>query len=454
VLVAGVAVRNHGLAKAFDAMASSSVDPSQRARILMEAYGEANSASLWGALFVLPVALCALVPLLARTGHAVRGLRLSWGGALGVLLGGALAVGLPSLQSARLQAAVPPMFRTNLPQGIRLAELAPSGDRNPGAGPVVYATPTELLVDYNAIGPTTLLDSEAGCAQVAREVRTVAGDWAKPRFAFDRELAYGRMACLASAWVEKQSADEARVHFVGALSSAKAAPLPPPFDDLGPSLAEVSARFGEPASGSVVQALHLGPAGWTLVRTPGEQPLRHQAELAGLLGWLAASTQGVGELLVTAAPEIPSGTVLAVLALHGNVTLGAATTADTPPASPRAVEDSRAAAGKGPVVRGGAMTVTGRLAPEVIQRVVRQSSNKVRACYQQGLARNPSLEGKVTARFVIDRDGAVTTVGNGGSDLADQQVVACVLKSFNTLLFPQPEGGIVTVVYPMTFIAN
>jgi hypothetical protein len=42
-------------------------------------------------------------------------------------------------------------------------------------------------------------------------------------------------------------------------------------------------------------------------------------------------------------------------------------------------------------------------------------------------------------------------VGNGGSDMPDSGVVSCVTRTFSTLSFPVPEGGIVTVTYPLTF---
>lgn len=104
---------------------------------------------------------------------------------------------------------------------------------------------------------------------------------------------------------------------------------------------------------------------------------------------------------------------------------------------------------RAPKVRMGATTVSGRLPPEVIQRIVRQNFGRFRMCYEQGLGRNPNLEGRVSARFVIGRDGAVSNVSNGGSDLPDSGVVSCVLSAFYGLSFPQPEGGIVTVVYPI-----
>lgn len=104
-----------------------------------------------------------------------------------------------------------------------------------------------------------------------------------------------------------------------------------------------------------------------------------------------------------------------------------------------------------PQVRIGTSTVSGRLAPELIQRVVRQSFGRFRLCYENGLRTNSNLQGRVTVRFVIDSHGAVSSASNGGSDLPDSAVVSCVVRSFAGLSFPEPQGGIVTVVYPIAF---
>lgn len=106
---------------------------------------------------------------------------------------------------------------------------------------------------------------------------------------------------------------------------------------------------------------------------------------------------------------------------------------------------------KPPRVRMGATSVSGRLPPEVIQRIVRQNFGRFRLCYENGLRNNPNLQGRVAVRFVIGRDGAVGSVANGGSDLPDGGVVSCVVRAFYGLSFPQPEGGIVTVTYPIMF---
>jgi hypothetical protein len=106
---------------------------------------------------------------------------------------------------------------------------------------------------------------------------------------------------------------------------------------------------------------------------------------------------------------------------------------------------------RAPSIRQGATQVNGRLPPEVIQRIVRQNFGRFRLCYENGMRTNPNLQGRVAVKFVIDRTGSVSTASDGGSDLPDQAVVSCVVRGFGNLSFPQPEGGIVTVVYPIIF---
>jgi hypothetical protein len=106
---------------------------------------------------------------------------------------------------------------------------------------------------------------------------------------------------------------------------------------------------------------------------------------------------------------------------------------------------------KPPQVRMGATTVSGRLPPEVVQRIVRQNFGRFRLCYENGLRNNPKLEGKVTVKFTIERDGSVSGVADGGSAMPDKGVSACVLRAFPGLSFPQPEGGKVIVTYPIMF---
>jgi hypothetical protein len=106
---------------------------------------------------------------------------------------------------------------------------------------------------------------------------------------------------------------------------------------------------------------------------------------------------------------------------------------------------------KPPQVQMGSPEVSGRLEREVIQRIVHQSFDDIRTCYDAGLRGNPNLQGRLLVRFVIGRDGAASKIESGSSDMSDRRVVACVGRAFEHLSFPQPDRGIVTVTYPIMF---
>lgn len=111
----------------------------------------------------------------------------------------------------------------------------------------------------------------------------------------------------------------------------------------------------------------------------------------------------------------------------------------------------RGHAAHAPSIHEATPVVSGRLDAEVIRRVVRLNDGRYRACYETGLRTDPSLQGRVTVKFVIDRTGAVGLAADGGSDLPDEAVRRCVVSSFFSLSFPSPESGAVTVVYPIVF---
>jgi hypothetical protein len=93
----------------------------------------------------------------------------------------------------------------------------------------------------------------------------------------------------------------------------------------------------------------------------------------------------------------------------------------------------------------------GRLAPELIQGVVRQNFGAFRTCYENALKKNSSLKGTVTVSFIINPDGSVQKAKDEQSTLPDANVVQCVVGGFSVLSFPPPQGGYVTVIYPVMF---
>jgi hypothetical protein len=97
------------------------------------------------------------------------------------------------------------------------------------------------------------------------------------------------------------------------------------------------------------------------------------------------------------------------------------------------------------------VTVNGRLPPVVIQKRIRADFGAMRACYEVGMAHRPDLAGRITAKFIIERSGTVRAAEAICTSLPDSEVVRCVIDRFARLSFPQPEGGVVTVIYPIKF---
>jgi TonB family protein len=102
-------------------------------------------------------------------------------------------------------------------------------------------------------------------------------------------------------------------------------------------------------------------------------------------------------------------------------------------------------------VQPGETAVVGALDKDVIRRVIRRHMNRFRYCYERQLATDPNLQGKVVVRFVISTTGAVSSARDAGSTLPDESVKACVLRTYQSMQFPAPNGGVVVVTYPIVF---
>ena len=99
----------------------------------------------------------------------------------------------------------------------------------------------------------------------------------------------------------------------------------------------------------------------------------------------------------------------------------------------------------------GATLSNAGLPVEVVRRIVRQNFGRFRLCYESGLRLDPTLDGDVRVRFIIETDGAVGTVSDAGSTLPDAGVVSCIQHAFGLLAFPEPQSGAVSVVYSFSF---
>ncbi len=104
-------------------------------------------------------------------------------------------------------------------------------------------------------------------------------------------------------------------------------------------------------------------------------------------------------------------------------------------------------------VRAGDVHATGDLPVEIIERIVRQNFGHYRFCYEEGLRKNRNLTGQISVHFTIDADGTIGSDPTAGkSHFADRRVVECVLNGFRNLSFPQPQAGVVNVVFELIFL--
>ena len=105
-----------------------------------------------------------------------------------------------------------------------------------------------------------------------------------------------------------------------------------------------------------------------------------------------------------------------------------------------------------PSIRQGQAQVSGSLDRDIIRRIVRAHINEVRACYNQGLSRDPNRAGRSNYRFVIQPDGSVESAETRNSTLGDPEIDRCVTSAIQRWRFPRPPGGgVVQVNYPFTF---
>lgn len=104
---------------------------------------------------------------------------------------------------------------------------------------------------------------------------------------------------------------------------------------------------------------------------------------------------------------------------------------------------------------GGDPIILGALDRSLIDEVVKRHLKAIRYCYQRELTKSPNLKGKVVVKFVISKDGSVSSASKKSSTVKSPAVESCVVSRFKRMQFPKPKGGgIVIVSYPFIFTAG
>jgi hypothetical protein len=99
----------------------------------------------------------------------------------------------------------------------------------------------------------------------------------------------------------------------------------------------------------------------------------------------------------------------------------------------------------------GTAVVMGSVDKELIRKVIQDHAAQIRYCYEQQLAVNPRLQGKVSVKWVINGDGSASSaqIDRSGTSLEDERVHECMMARITSWQFPKPKGGgIAVITYP------
>lgn len=106
----------------------------------------------------------------------------------------------------------------------------------------------------------------------------------------------------------------------------------------------------------------------------------------------------------------------------------------------------------GPTVGAKDPIMIGNVDKATIDRIVKQHLPQIRYCYERELGINPDLAGKMTVKFVIAKDGSVSTSTSAFSTLGSPAAESCVHARFLRMRFPKPRGGGIAMIrYPLVF---
>ena len=84
---------------------------------------------------------------------------------------------------------------------------------------------------------------------------------------------------------------------------------------------------------------------------------------------------------------------------------------------------------------------------DLVRGRIRAHMREFRACYENALAKEPKLAGRVTAKFVVGKDGKVSSSVAEGMPAIN----SCVARVIEKIEFPANNRDAFTVNYPFEF---
>ncbi len=214
-------------------------------------------------------------------------------------------------------------------------------------------------------------------------------------------------------------------------------------------------RLAEAGNAGILGAIASTRGAWNAPASVFEGPVGYDPQVAiGLLfGKEIGDAQGPGGRDLHGTGRGGGGDAVGTIGLDRVATVGRGGGGQGPGYG-RNTGDLASRAERVPQLRAGDADVRGSLSKEVIRRTIQRRLNELRFCYEQELARQPDLRGRVSVKFVIAPSGAVQSALVAGSSLGAQRAETCIQQAVRRMSFPAPDGGgVVIVSYPFVFDA-
>ncbi|MBR4986584.1 MAG: TonB family protein [Proteobacteria bacterium] len=85
--------------------------------------------------------------------------------------------------------------------------------------------------------------------------------------------------------------------------------------------------------------------------------------------------------------------------------------------------------------------VDGNMDRRIIQKVTKQHSGELRACYEKALAKTKGISGRIVVNWEIDVKGSVSKAEVKETTVDNPDVEKCFTETIKHWRFPSPKGG-------------
>ncbi|MBI4956534.1 MAG: AgmX/PglI C-terminal domain-containing protein [Myxococcales bacterium] len=101
----------------------------------------------------------------------------------------------------------------------------------------------------------------------------------------------------------------------------------------------------------------------------------------------------------------------------------------------------------------GKPSTDGPVPAPTVARLTHGLAGRMRMCFELALRSTPEVAGRLEVRFVIGRDGNVSSAKDAGP-LAESPLGRCASRMLYGLSFPRYEGGLTRAVFRVSFVAS